>query len=370
MRGTIRARGKGRWQIQVYAGRGPDGREHRVARTIHGKRADADQALRQLIREVEAGQHRGDDPTVTQLAEQWYTARSSAWSPRTRTTYRATIDQRITPHLGHRRARTITTRDLDLLYATLTTNGDGPQTIRKTHTVIRSMYTQAVRWGITTTNPAVHATPPAITPAPIEPPDPAKITALLAALHDQPHLAAFIRLAATTGCRRSELCALQWDDLDLDRGSMLITRALDGAGGTKTTKTGRAKPMALDPATVDALKAWHARLAAVHLAAKAGPPRWVFPADRDLGQPVNPSVMSHRWARAAAAHGLEGVRLHDLRHFMASRMLAAGVDVRTVANRLGHANPATTLRVYAHLIPEADRAAADDLGRLLDDGSG
>ena len=60
MRGTIRARGKGRWQVQVYAGRDLDGRERRVACTVHGKRADADQAPRALIRKVEGGQHSGD----------------------------------------------------------------------------------------------------------------------------------------------------------------------------------------------------------------------------------------------------------------------------------------------------------------------
>lgn len=70
MRGTIRARGKGRWQVQVYAGRDHrTGKERRVARTIHGTRSGADHALRQLIREVEAGQHRGDD--IHDIKETW-----------------------------------------------------------------------------------------------------------------------------------------------------------------------------------------------------------------------------------------------------------------------------------------------------------
>lgn len=113
MRGTIRARGKGTWQVQVYAGRDPHtGRERRIARTIHGTKRDAERALARLITEVEAGQHRGDDPTVATLAEQWYTARSGSWSPRTRDAYRRELDQRIIPRLGHRKARTITARDL------------------------------------------------------------------------------------------------------------------------------------------------------------------------------------------------------------------------------------------------------------------
>lgn len=366
MRGTIRARGKGTWQVQVYAGRGPDGREKRVARTVHGKRADADQALRALILEVEAGQHRGDDPTVADLAEQWYAARSASWSPRTRGEYRRQVDLRIVPHLGKRKARTVTARDLDLFYATLSREGVGAQTVRKVHTVVRSMYAQAVRWGIVTANPAAHATPPDIVGAPIEPPDPGAVGRLLAALDDDPRMGAFVRLAATSGARRSELCALRWDDIDLDRGTLLIVRALDGTGGVKTTKTGRGKAMALDPATMNALARWRAALAEHMLALRAGPPVWVFPSERDPTIPTRPDVMTHAWIRLRDRHGVTGVRLHDLRHFMASRMLAAGVDVRTVANRLGHANPATTLRVYAHLIPEADRAAADDLGKLLD----
>lgn len=366
MRGTIRARGKGRWQVQVYAGRGPDGTERRRARTIHGTKRDAEAALNRLILEVEAGQHTGDDPTVAELAEQWYQARRADWSPDTSDAYRRSLDNWVLPRLGRKRARKVTARDLDQAYAAMTADGAGAQTVRKAHTVLRSMFAQAGRWGIVAANPAANATPPKVTEAPVEPPDPAKVAALLAAIDEDAGLSAFVRLAATSGCRRGELCALQWDDVDLDRGSLLVVRALGRGGVVKTTKTGRGKAMALDPATVAALTRWRAELVEHMLALRAGAPVWMFPADRDLAEPMRRDTMTHRWIRLRNAHGLEGVRLHDLRHFMASRMLAAGVDVRTVANRLGHANPSTTLRVYAHLIPEADRAAADDLGRLLD----
>lgn len=133
MRGTIRARGKGRWQVQAYAGRGPDDREKRVARTIRGTKRDAERALAALVVEVEAGQHRGDDPTIATLAEQWYAARSGAWSPRTRDSYRRELDHRILPHLGQRKARTVDARDLDLLYATLAAEGAGARRHRHRH---------------------------------------------------------------------------------------------------------------------------------------------------------------------------------------------------------------------------------------------
>lgn len=63
---------------------------------------------------------------------------------------------------------------------------------------------------------------------------------------------------------------------------------------------------------------------------------------------------------------MAGIRLRDLRHYVATRLLGAGVDVRTVAGRLGHRDAATTLNVYAHFLPEADRAPAETLGVLFE----
>ena len=69
--------------------------------------------------------------------------------------------------------------------------------------------------------------------------------------------------------------------------------------------------------------------------------------------------------RLRARIGLEDVRLHDLRHFVATQLLGAGVDVRTVAGRLGHRNAATTLNVYAHFLEQSDREAAEVIGSVI-----
>ena len=76
-------------------------------------------------------------------------------------------------------------------------------------------------------------------------------------------------------------------------------------------------------------------------------------------------LVSRGFKRLCVDEGLPGVRLHDLRHFVASQLLSAGVDVRTVAGRLGHRNAATTLNVYAHFLEQADRGAADVIGRVI-----
>lgn len=92
---------------------------------------------------------------------------------------------------------------------------------------------------------------------------------------------------------------------------------------------------------------------------------FVFSNAGDCSEPWFPDSVSRGFKRLCALDGVPGVRLHDLRHFVASQLLGAGVDVRTVAGRLGHRNAATTLNVYAHFLEQADRGAADLIGRVI-----
>ena len=96
------------------------------------------------------------------------------------------------------------------------------------------------------------------------------------------------------------------------------------------------------------------------------PDGYVFTESADGGDPLHPDTITGRFTRARKQAGLEGVRLHDLRHLHATQLLAAGVPVRTVSGRLGHANAATTLNVYAHFLEASDRQAADVIVSVLD----
>jgi integrase len=76
--------------------------------------------------------------------------------------------------------------------------------------------------------------------------------------------------------------------------------------------------------------------------------------------------VTHRFERLRRRAGLFGIRLHDLRHYVATELISAGVDARTVAGRLGHANPNVTLNTYAAWMPARDQEAAALIGSLLD----
>jgi integrase len=91
----------------------------------------------------------------------------------------------------------------------------------------------------------------------------------------------------------------------------------------------------------------------------------LFSADDHRQRPWRPDVVTNRFLRLCRKTGVSGVRLHDLRHFVATNLGAAGTPIATISARLGHRDVATTLNVYSRSLPAADRAAASTLGDLL-----
>lgn len=145
---------------------------------------------------------------------------------------------------------------------------------------------------------------------------------------EDPDFGVFLRLAATTGARRGELCALRWRDVDLAEGTLMISRALvgcaDGGYVEKDTKTHAARRIALDSSMVKTLKAHKQRQAERALVGGVrinGQTR-VFSYEPDGSVPWRPDGVTARFVRLRDNLGLAGVRLHDLRHFVATRMLA------------------------------------------------
>jgi integrase len=160
------------------------------------------------------------------------------------------------------------------------------------------------------------------------------------------------------GLRAAEACYVTWRDLT-DEGVLHVRGSTWG-----TTKTKRTRSLTLPAGEVAALRAYRTREAERLLAVgvRIGD-RTTILTDA-YGKPMKPANLGHAFSAFARAHGLDVV-YHSLRHTSASVQLAAGVDVRTVAGRLGHANPTTTLARYSHLLTQADRDAAERIDTLL-----
>lgn len=364
------------WRAKVYLGRDSAKTKRYLQRTIHGTKRQAEDVLNELL--VEAGQSSNEivDGTLADLAQRWLEISSPTLSPTTLHEYERLLDRHILPRFGGTKVRSIRAVDLDTFYAKLGRSGGhngsplSAQSVRHVHALIRRLLNQAVKWNWVSTNPATRATPPRITPRDLELPSAEAIVRLLALADERDaDLGCFLRLAAVTGARRGELCALRWTDFG--RSSLRISRSVYGGRQDelreKDTKTHAVRKVSLDPLTLEVVKAQRvrcrqrARACGLEMLEDA----FVFSSEPDGSLPWRPGRVTLAFSRLCSDAGVRDVRLHDLRHFAATQLLAAGVPVRTVAGRLGHANAATTLNVYAHVLESSDEDAATVLGDLL-----
>jgi integrase len=375
-RGSMRQRGKDSWELRLYQGTDPEtGRQRWATRTVHGSKRFARSQLQELVEE--AGYARLRAGTLADLLDRWFEAASPGWALTTVSHTRSVIDCYLKPHLGHLPIAKLTTEDIDDFYAHLLHAGGrndrplAPGTVARVHGVLHRALAQAVRWEWIWLNPAANASPPRVPPTEIRPPSPDQVMRLLDAVRQEdPALFCFLRLAASTGARRGQLLALRWDSIDWEAGAIAFTRALiQGPHGPelRPTKTHRTHRADIDGETLDVLM--DHRSDAEGRAGRAGVEltegAFVFSSRADGATPWLPNWLTKRFVVARRAAGLPHFRLHDLRHFMATEMLAAGISIATVSQRLSHARASTTLNVYAHSVPGGDRKAAETLAAVL-----
>jgi integrase len=229
MRGGLRERSPGVWEVRVERGRDPvTGRRLQKSRTVRGGKREAQRALNALVAEVEEGTSSSSDATFRHVAERWLRLTIADLSPTTLRRYRGLLDQHIYPALGDRASASIRTSELDELHLGLMERkGLSPASVRQVHAVVRRALQQAVRWGWIRTNPATNTTPPRVPPSTIHPPDVAQVLALIQmAETDYPEFGRFLHLAVTTGARRGELCALRWENVDWANETLTIARSV------------------------------------------------------------------------------------------------------------------------------------------------
>lgn len=337
-------------------------------------------AAQQRLREVLADMDRGTfvvpaSTTFAGYAEEWLLRQSARLKPATMKSYSRNLRRLVLPAIGQVPLQAVETRHLDTLYAQLLTTGrwDGaglsPTTVRYVHTILGAILSDAETRGLIRRSPHRTATVPA--PAHFE-----------GRTWDAPTLRSFLaatagtgwgsiwRVLAMTGARRGEVLGLTWPDLDLDAGRLRVSRSLvavdAGQPVFSTPKTRSARRVIdIDAETVAALRKVKAEQAAARLAFGAGYADHGLVFASPAGTPLSPHAVYKAFLATVADLGLPRLRLHDLRHTHATLLLSSGVGVHVVSRRLGHASPSITMDIYAHVLPTADRAAADALARLV-----
>ena len=122
----------------------------------------------------------------------------------------------------------------------------------------------------------------------------------------------------------------------------------------------------LDPTTTTILTTWHDWQHAEQRAAGIDSPEWIF--TDGSGEPIHPHAISQAFERIAKRAGVPVIRLHDLRHTHGTLLIKAGVPVKVVSERLGHATPAFTIDTYQHVLPGMQADAARRFENLIAPG--
>jgi len=369
MRGHIRSKGNHSWQLQVYVGTGPDGRPRRHYETVHGRKGDAQRRLTELLSSLDKGVYTPPGRlTVAQHLHAWLDGYvKTNCSPRTLDGYISIIEHHLIPALGHHELKHLHPQMIQSYYGKAC-DRLSPRTVHHHHRVLSQSLKYAVRMGYLGRNPAELTDPPSPRNKTMRTLTPAEVGVLLESAQGS-YYYPIIYTAVSTGLRQAELLGLRWRDVDLDMASVFVSQVYykrQGAAVFKEPKTPHSRRR-VDMTPKLALYLREYRTERERICQQLEQPltldSLVFGSVE--GKPLDPSVLSHAFARMARAAGLPGVRFHDLRHTCASLMLLQGVKPKVISEALGHSSVAFTMDVYSHIIDGMTKDAMALLDEVL-----
>lgn len=379
MRGHITKRGKDSYSIAISLGKdAATGRYKQQWVSVKGTKKDAEKKLSEILNQLDNGTFiKPGKTTLGEYLDKWlrdYVKPNLA--PRTAEGYDHIINRHISPSLGKITLTQLKPEHLQHYYSEKLLGGrcDGkgglsPRSVRHHHITLHDALEHAVKMGLLNRNVASAVSPPRYQRPQWHTLSELDISNVLKAAQETPYYALFYT-AIFTGMRRSELLALRWCDLDLLLCQAYVIRTLHhlrtGEIVFRQPKSAKGRRMVSLPPSLALLLQKHKDKTfeqRIELGIPLTDDNLVF---SDLeGKPLLPDTITHAWIKLSRRIGLEGVRLHDLRHTQASLMLKQGVHPKIVQERLGHSSIQITLDTYSHVAPGLQEAAAKRFDEAL-----
>jgi integrase len=371
-RGHIRRRGRNSWEIKFDEGRDPtSGTRITRYQTFRGSRKQAQLKLAELIAAVGKGSY--IEPSKVTVPE-FVSERIDRWeaagdiSARTAQRYRQLLQNQIVPHLGVKVLQKLTLLDVEQWHASLHNAGLAARTIGHAHRLLAKSLGDAERASMVVKNVCKLQRPPKVPETEMDIVQ--DVSGLLDKLRGQ-RLYVVAVVALFTGMRLGEILALRDERVKLDGGVIEVREALEEtkAHGIRfkgaKTKAGR-RNITLPTIAVDALREHRRELLEMRMRLGLGKlrPKDLLFANLE-GKPLRPSAVSSDWGELAERIGMPEIRFHSLRHSHCSMLISEGVDIVTISKRLGHARPAVTLAIYAHMFTSDDSKAAAVINAVL-----
>lgn len=367
--------GADRYRVTVFESWDPLAKRQRQrtrvirADDIKAARRMANKVAGEMIDEIADGvAKRG---TVAGAVSAWLEEAEQRLSPSTMKGYRQ-IGGEVVKRFGRMKIDELKPSDVRTWYARLLKDGMTPETLAHYHSVMRIICNRAWNDGDTLKPATKGVGLPSVVEKDWDLPTDQAMMFLLA--HGTADLGVAVRLAAATGMRRGELVALRWSDL---RGrEFKVSRALIEADRRvieKSTKGKRTRMISLDYQTMRMLvnhrRAQVSNAAQFDVSLTKRADRRILAdleADPKGLAPYPPTWFSHGWSRMRKAAAMEWVTLHQVRHWHATMLLDSGlITIADLADRLGHADPAVTMRIYVHSRKERRKIAAVATGQAM-----
>jgi integrase len=369
--GFIIPRGENTFVVGFSKGRDRNGKRKYHRETVKGMRKDAQRRLNEVLRERDQGTFTEPSKmTLDEYLDQWLAgvARLKA-SERTADGYAALLERYVRKPLGMKRLDRLQALDIQKVYGGMLQKGLSARSVRHAHSVIHNALRQAVKMGMISRNPADFVELPKVPHVERRVLLPEEAQKFIKASETMPHGLVF-EFALLSGMRPEEYLALKWADLDFERGTAQVRRALvrhKGSWSFEETKTKKSRrTITLPPQLLSKLKAH--RLKQHEWRLKVGS-EWqandlIFCSE--WGTPLSIPNLTYRYFRPILkAAKLPQIRLYDLRHSCATLLLIAEENPKVVSERLGHSTIVLTLDTYSHVLPTMQERATARLEKML-----
>ena len=380
MKGSIRQRSKGSWEIFYDMGADPvTGKRRQKSQTVKGTKRDAQRRLREVLLSIEQSSYvKPNKITLGEWLSQWlrdYVSMNT--TDRTQESYSYIVEGHLIPSLGKVVLADLQPQDVQRYYAEKLnkgrTDGKGGLSGRSVvyyHRILSKALDYAVKMGVVVRNVANLVEPPRVKKVTMNTLSTEEVTRFLEAAKETDYYVFFATLLYT-GLRRGELLALRWRNLDLIKGNLTVVETAYKLGNgdyiIKEPKTAHSRrSVTLSTSLIELLRAYRIdqELLRIQLGVSLNADDFVF--IRPDGSPLNPSAVSLAFRRIIHKAGLKDIRIHDLRHTHATLMLQAGVNPKVVSERLGHASISITLDIYSHVLPGMQEAAVEKFDKLFE----
>lgn len=362
------------WGYSIDAGKDENGKRKQIFKSGFEREKDATKALRDKLNEKDAGELVRPDPTTfAAFLKDWFTEHAERnCTPKTVERYRQ-LSAYILPHIGSTKLQDLSALALERVLNRLKDSGGrdrktkaarplSAKTVRHIAGLLHVALETAIRWKLLKTNAVDGVQLPKLVKHEGKALDAGQLASFVDAARAH-GVYEFVMLATATGCRRGELCALTWADVDFTGRVLRISKSLEQTKDglrVKPTKSEKPRDIPLPKSVIEVLREHRGR---------QSENRRMFGADYrdDLnlvfaapdGDYLKPDTMTAKVCLLASKAGLTGSSLHTLRHSHGSQLLANGVPLPVVSKRLGHSSVYVTATIYSHALSKDELAAAD-----------